>query len=1792
MDRRFTTPFKALLLTAFIVWYPRIVYASPDGADTAPDIYAPPLAGAGAFVTDQGSSAQSAINPAAAGDAQRIVFDIGYLGLAGGGDETGFGNAVNLGALVPTKYGVFGGSFRFLQSPFDRNFPVGTTYGGNVFAAKELYPGFSLGAGFNVGFGSGTTVSADIGARYNMGRILGFDNFTVGGSLKGMGLSWTPSMFSLIAGASLDLLRIDGGEKPDPVKLNLAAELGFPAFSNVTGKIGFSALFAELVSVSISESFNLRESFEGRAASYIPSVGLAFHLNLAPRPDKPAGKIPADGGIRIDAAAKPLYEDDWALGGGLTWTLGQIDKTPPVIVPDYPETVWISPNNDGKADTMEFPITISDKRYIAEWTMEVKDEQGGTVRRYRNTPLRERRAGFNEFISRITDVKASVEVPQSFKWDGMLEDGTVAPDGSYSFVISSKDDNGNIGVSRTYQVMLDNTPPDVEIVRPADADLIFSPDSDGKKDAIRIEASGSGEELWEAGIYDAAGNRIKSYDVRQGSPGPVTWDGTTDDGRIAADGVYEFRIGSVDRALNAGNAVLSNIIIDTKQPQVSLLINDDFFSPNGDGIKDTVIFSPLTEIAEGITGWELRILDTAEAAETAETVVRTFRSGRDTAVPPARLPFEGRDDRGNILAEGVYRGDISVFYENGYVAAAASPTFTLDITPPAASVRIEYQAFSPNNDGKQDMMIYYQEGSEEAVWTGELRPVSGDSVSAPVKTFRFTGIPPERLDWDGRNDDDTLCEDTDYTYTLTSTDEAGNTGSSVPVRFALSTIETPAALTTNILAFSPNGSGVQDTIMLQPQIQVKSDITRWKLEILSAGGARIRAFEGQDGAPGTIPWDGRNDAGNIVMEGDYTARIELRYGMGNEPSAVSLPFNVDVTPPRAQVRLEYGAFSPNNDGNQDELIIYQEGSDETAWLGEIYLSAALISSVNPARPVRTFRFTGVPAPRIVWDGTNDAGALVPDGEYSYFLSATDAAGNTGRSNTVNFPLSTIETPLMVSADQRAFSPNGDLFKDSVNLIPQLQVRTGIVSWKLDIYSDPLNGTNPIRTFEGRGAVPSAISWDGRSSTGAVAREGGYVGRFEARYDMGNQPSAVSRAFVLDITPPRATVRAAFSAFSPNNDGIQDEMSIYQEGSSEETWTGEIRRASDTLSVPPVKTFTLSGTPQPEIRWDGRTNAGAAAPDTAYSYILRCVDAAGNSGSSNSVSFVLTTAETPVQVTTDQRAFSPNGNGVKDSINLMPQLSIDTGIVSWKLDILNAGSETAVRSFEGRGTPPPSLAWDGKTGAGTVAPDGNYTARINMRYVQGNQPQAVSTPFTLDTQPPRGALSSAYTIFSPNGDGKRDTLPLDILGQGNDDWVAVITDAKGAPVRNWSWTGRPPSMPLVWNGTDEAGNKVADGTYTVTLTGSDGAGNTTRLTLPGIVLDTRAPRIILNSTVQALAPRPRQTADALRFNISLSVPEGVSDWRLELRDEAGGVFRTFSPANGNGAVPPASLGWNGLDVQGNVREGRFTPTVYVSYTKGDEAQAGAPPILVDVSAPVLRFTSRPEYFSPDDDGEDDVLFINLSAQDASPIETWSLEIKEPEAPYPVFYRFEGRGAPPAQLTWDGRSTKNELVQAATDYPYTLRARDALGNEGILEGFIGVDVLVIRDGDRLRIQVPSIIFRQNAADFETLPIATVANNLRVLRRIAEILNKFKDYKVQVEGHANPTTNEPAARAKEEREELQPLSEARARAIVERLTSFGVTRNRLSSLGLGGTQPVVPFNDRPNWWKNRRVEFILIK
>ncbi|MEI6876261.1 MAG: OmpA family protein, partial [Spirochaetota bacterium] len=321
----------------------------------------------------------------------------------------------------------------------------------------------------------------------------------------------------------------------------------------------------------------------------------------------------------------------------------------------------------------------------------------------------------------------------------------------------------------------------------------------------------------------------------------------------------------------------------------------------------------------------------------------------------------------------------------------------------------------------------------------------------------------------------------------------------------------------------------------------------------------------------------------------------------------------------------------------------------------------------------------------------------------------------------------------------------------------------------------------------------------------------------------------------------------------------------------------------------------------------------------------------------------------------------------------------------------------------------------------------------------------------------------------------------------------------------------------------------------------------------------------------------------------------------LLDAAGVERATFS---GTGSELPPRLVWDGKTGSGAVIEGNYTGLFKVVYAKGDKAEAKTGSVTVDMTGPKVELSLSPDFFSPDNDGVNDELSIRVAVSDASELAAWKLEIREAsveEAPGAAakerpFATWSGTGIPASLITWDGKSSKGELVESATDYPLYFESTDIYGNATKLKGTVAVDVLVIREGDKLKIKVPSIVFRANFADFVGLDADTVAKNGKVIARIAEILNKFRDYRIAIEGHANSIGKiygYSAARvADEETKELIPLSTNRAELVRKMLAAAGVEARRLSVIGLGSSKPVVDFKDSVNRWKNRRVEFILIK
>ncbi len=1015
------------------------------------------------------------------------------------------------------------------------------------------------------------------------------------------------------------------------------------------------------------------------------------------------------------------------------------------------------------------------------------------------------------------------------------------------------------------------------------------------------------------------------------------------------------------------------------------------------------------------------------------------------------------------------------------------------------------------------------------------------------------------------------------------------------------------------LYISPNDDGTQDDLVVPVSVRDQRYIVAWTFTVEDESGKVIRTIANKEDrpemrdfksvwnaltkpkegivVPEAIRWDGRTDSGEVAGDGAYAFRMTAVDDNDNPGASARHTVYVDVTAPVVSVAPPSGAnamiFSPDGDGNKDTFRVAQSGSPEDLWKGEILDGSGTV--------VRVFETKDASPAEAVWDGKTDAGTIAPDGVYSWRISSTDRAGNAVAARVDNIIVDTVKPAINVTIDTAHFSPNGDGTTDAVTLTPSIPVLAGLSGWEMTIVS---RAGAVQRAFSGTGAV-KPLAYDGTSDSGARLAEGEYQAILSAKYVNGHSPVAKSPFFTVDVTPPEARVRASGPIFSPVGDGKLDTVSFTQQASREESWLGQVFAldASGKPSGQALRSFRFGPVPDATASWDGRDESGKLAPDGKYGYRLTASDLAGNSGSSNLAVIELNTEKADVILQANHSAFSPNGDGSKDAIVFTPVIKASTAVERYAL-VVSDKSGKAVKTFSGTGRVPATLSWNGladpATGAtaGERSPDGVYSATLEVTLVNQQTSRSAAPDFVIDTRFPSIEISAPWIVFSPNGDGKRDALPVTQKSSKEELWSSSIVNERKQVVRSWKWEGEVANVE--WDATDNSGNRVPDGTYAYVAQSEDRAGNRTTQQLAGIVVDARVPKAYVTVQHPAFSPNGDGVKDTQRVSLVTNVAERLASWNVSIRPESSGkgsakTASVKSWSSAESATLPAVINWDGLDSSGNVAQGKFVAELSLSYEKGDEVTATSAAFLSNAKAPSLGVRLDPKYFSPDNDGLDDELFIALSAESAAAIAEWSFEIREPEGTAGnVFWKTGGSDKIADRIVWDGRSLKGELVQAATDYPFTFTVRDEVGMTSVVRGYVPVDVLVIRDGNRLKIAVPSIIFRENAADFNGLDKAVVDKNVQVLKRIAEILNKFRDYRIQVEGHANNVTGT----QREEDAELIPLSRQRSDAVRDFLVRNGVDGGRLSTVGLGGTKPVVQRGDRENWWKNRRVEFILLK
>jgi outer membrane protein OmpA-like peptidoglycan-associated protein/flagellar hook assembly protein FlgD len=564
-----------------------------------------------------------------------------------------------------------------------------------------------------------------------------------------------------------------------------------------------------------------------------------------------------------------------------------------------------------------------------------------------------------------------------------------------------------------------------------------------------------------------------------------------------------------------------------------------------------------------------------------------------------------------------------------------------------------------------------------------------------------------------------------------------------------------------------------------------------------------------------------------------------------------------------------------------------------------------------------------------------------------------------------------------------------------------------------------------------------------------------------------------------------------------------------------------------------------------------------------------------------------------EIVPDKKDISPNHDGSKDYVLFKLGVFDRSRIKGWKLQIMDSGSQLVKdysiserdisdrlsaqeffkRLFKKRESMvvPEKVIWDGTDGRGKMVPDGKYSYSFTAWDDKDNIAITKSGFITVDNTPPEVTLEKGDELFSPNKDGRKDVY---VIGQRiktapEDEWYAGFKDSQGNVVKNFKWTGPAVPARLAWDGKNDAGEDVPEGLYSYFIHSTDKAGNSARGDISSITLTRKyeVADITMSSEYFSF-----QKDVALKFFPALSSTYGLVEWKIIILNSG---MKPIKEITGGNAIDKM-ISYDCTDSNGGrLNDGTYYARFTASFKSGNMPESFNKKFIVDSTAPKLSVSHSPGLFSPDGDRENDLLKIEPRAKDETGIKQWKIIIYASSGE--PFKTFTGNGPVPEEILWDGLGDNLDIVESAADYTIVLEAVDMAGNKGVSSpDRLEVDVLVMVTERGLKIRISNIEFPFGSNEIKH-------KGKVILDRVFQILQKYENYEVVIEGHTDDIGKE---------EYNLELSERRAKAVNDYLMSRGIRADRLKYVGMGETVPLYPNDSDEHRRRNRRVEFMLIK
>jgi hypothetical protein len=415
-----------------------------------------------------------------------------------------------------------------------------------------------------------------------------------------------------------------------------------------------------------------------------------------------------------------------------------------------PSASGFSPLSESLPKSIDFALTFGNVDALKSWKISVVQADVGVQKTWTGD---------------------AASLPQTITWDGRTESAILAPEGSYTAILSI--DYGKSFqpvLVRSAAFLLDITSPATNVSsNPAK----LAGDGKGGIQPVTFTLYGTstiaGLKDWTLGVLDTRKKVVASF---EGTWPPVAsvWNGSlAGGGKAEPTQAYTYMARIRDEFGNVGEARGSLVTgqLPVVQGVVSVTPRTEGFSPNADQMSKVMLLAISYGQPDAVTSWKLTI------GSAGLGVMKTF-NGNAQDLPPT-LSWDGKTDQGTLAADGSYTASLSVSYGRVFApASVSSSAFLLVATPPTGSINLSDPLFSPI-EGSSTITLTIAVSSELAKidsWTMDIYDPGGNLFKSFASMW-----PADTAVWDGKGASGDLVQSAeDYPVVAKIRDQFGNIG--------------------------------------------------------------------------------------------------------------------------------------------------------------------------------------------------------------------------------------------------------------------------------------------------------------------------------------------------------------------------------------------------------------------------------------------------------------------------------------------------------------------------------------------------------------------------------------------------------------------------------------------------------------------------------------------------------------------------------------------------------------------------------------------------------------------------------------------------------------------------------------------------------------------------------------------------------------------------------------------------------------------------------------------------------